>query len=432
MMRTLLPSLLVISAPALLAQEQAPEPLQTAVAATEPQLARPGAAFVTLDGGGLAPLGGRERRFLLAANALGGYDSAFAGVPRTAGEFSGGGLFAAAFLETPRHYLVVQNNTNLLQANTSGGLFEYFNSTGFTFGSTATRTRSWTATVENGIGNNAVRAIAPVDTAAAGSLSVPSPDTPLFALKLGTVVSNDAGLAFAGENSRHGGWRLALRNSYRTVSSEAQGNDTIRLRAEYDLRPSARTGWGFFEETARQSGAQDCTTEAAGLTLQRQAGERTTVQLAGGPAWGSAGCVVRLTGDFQGSATTNLRRSLSLYAAGARQLNQSVLSRTTWQTTGQGGLIQRFGVSWQARGDGGYLQGTQPGSVGNFSGSFVGGSLERTFRGGPVLALVARRFSYSGEGATIPSRSQVFVSFGWSGARHRAVPTPKLTGADAQ
>ncbi len=423
--------LIALSPVAAGAQEQTPEPLQTVAATPEPQPARPGATLVSLDGGGLAPLGGRERRFLFAAYGIGCYDSAFAGVPRTAGGFSGGGLFAAAFYQTPRHSLVLQNNANLLYASTSGGLLQYFNSTGLTVGSSPSRTRAWTATVENGIGNNSVRAIAPINTASAGSLSVPSPETPLFALKLGTVVSSDAAWALAGERGRHGGWQLALRNSYRSVASENGGNDTVRLRAEYTLRPSSRTGWGFFEETANQSGTQSCATEAAGLTLEQQVGERATVQLAGGPAFGSAGCVVRLTGAFQGSANMTLRRSLSLYAAGARQLNQSVLSRTTWQTTGQGGLIQRLGPAWQARGDGGWLQGTQPGSVGNFSGSFLGGSLERAFRGGPVLALVARRFSYAGQGATIPSRSQVFVSIGWTGARRPAAPQPGA-GAAAQ
>ncbi len=389
-----------------------------------PPSTRPEPGFVLLDGGGLAPIAGQRRRILVGANALGGYDSAFSGAPGTAGPFSGGALFGAATFGSRRYWLVLQNDTNLLYARTSGGLFEYFDTAAVSFGSRPSRTRTWTAAVENGIGNNAVRAVSPLNTDRIGDLNAPSPDAPLAALQLGTVFVNGASFAVGQATGRHGGVMLALRNSYRSVPSQQEADNTIRLRAEYWVRTSPRAGWGFFEETGNQSGAQDCTTQAGGVTVRRQVAERTSLQLSGGPAVGTAGCVVRFTGNFAGSATTSVGRSLSLYAAGARQLNQSALTRSTWETTVQGGAIRQLGPGWQVRADAGYLHGTQPDSLGSFSGSYEGGSLQRGlasgFLGGPSLALTVRRFNYAGQGATIPNRTQVFLTLGWTSATRPA------------
>ncbi len=379
-----------------------------------------GSQFVALNGSGVVPITGGGHKAVFGAGFLGGYDSAFAGSPNASATFTGQNGYAAVFLGRPGGYFVLQNSVDFVSYRVGNGTRQYFDNAGLTAGGELSSTWSWDANLTNAIGNDSLQVITPLNTVNQNNLAVPSPDTPAFAVQAGRVLDNDASFSLVQSISRRQSWRYLVHNSYREVFDQNLSDDTLHGRVEYAVQTSPAANWGIFSETAHETGTIRCTTETLGVSFERQVMRRSTLQLSGGPAVGSKGCVVTVTGNFFGAFTSQLSNTTALYASGSRNLNDSLVLGATWQDTVQGGISQRVGLGTQLRMDAGYLRGTQPKQIDNFHGTFVSGSVERALPGGFSLAFSLRRFTYGGANISLLGRTQVYATLGWSSARRSA------------
>jgi hypothetical protein len=378
--------------------------------------------FVALDGTGMMPISG-GRPLLYSATGLGGYDTAFAGIANTPSAFTGIGGYIAMLLGRPTGFFLLQNTVNSVFYSAGGGTTQYFDNASLAAGHSISEHWSWGATVNNAVGNDALRVLTPLNTSNLNNLAVPSSETPSYAVQTGMVLDNDVSFSMEQMPGRGRTWRLLARNSYRHVFDTGQSDNTVHLRAEYDMQVSPRSTWGFYEETAHESGAILCTTQSVGFNAQRQVFRHSVLQLAGGPAVGTKSCVTTLTGVFYGSLTSQVSRSVSLYASGSRKLNDSLIQNATWEDTVQGGVLTSFGPTVQLRADVGFLRGTQPSPLTNFNSTFEGVQVNRLFGNGFSVALSARHFQYSGSTSTLPNRTQILATINWSSGRSSKNPT---------
>lgn len=373
--------------------------------------------FVALDGSGVVPIGGGRRPVLFGATALGGYDSAFAGTANTPASFMGAGGYGALLLAAPSAYFLLQNTIDAVSYQVGKGTTQYFDNAALEASGAAFGDWSWDANVSNAVGNDALRVVTPLATSSLGNLPVPSAETPAFAIQTGTILDDDVSFALQQTPPRRQVWRFVVRNSYRYLFDQQQADNTLHARAELNVQASPRSNWGLYEETSHENGVILCTTQSVGVTTERQVARHSVLQLAGGPAIGTKGCVTTITGIFYGAFTSEVSRSLSLYASGSRKLNDSLVQQATWEDTAQAGLLSHLGASTLFRVDAGFLRGTQPSASSNFISTFEGAKIDRLLAGGLSLGFSVRHFDYSGATSTLPNRTQVLGSLNWSSGR---------------
>jgi hypothetical protein len=388
---------------------------------------RTGADFVALDGAGVVSTADTSRNVIVGFTVLGGYDSAFTGSPGTAASFNGQSGYASFYSARRSGYFVLQNSASIVSYSISGGLREYFDRAQLSAGGVLNGRWSWDADAANGVGNDALQVVLPLNTAGQNNIDVPSPDAPAYSIHAGQVLDNDVSFSLTNNTSRRQSWRYQLRNSYRNLFDQKTSDDTLHARSEYDVKLSPETEMGMFGEIAHERGTIVCTTATLGLSYRRQVMHRSALQLSGGPSVGTTGCVVTVTGNFYGAFTSELASGTTVYASGSRDLNQSLVGRATWMDTVQGGVAQRLGLNTEVRVDTGYLRATQPTQTQSFQGAFVGGSLQRALPGGLTLDFSLRRFNYSGTGTSLTDRTQAIASIGWSSNRHKARSRDEVT-----
>ncbi|MGI8770897.1 MAG: hypothetical protein ACR2JE_05635 [Acidobacteriaceae bacterium] len=382
--------------------------------------------FVALDGSGVVPIGGGHP-ILFGATALGGYDSAFAGTANTPASFMGGGGYGAVLLAAPSAYFVLQNTINAVSYYVGKGTTQYFDNAALEASGAAIANWSWDANVSNAVGNDALRVLTPLNTSNLGNLPVPSAETPAFALQTGTILDDDVSFALQQTPPRRQVWRFMVRNSYRYIFDQQQGDNTLNARAEFNIQASPRSNWGLYEETSHEHGIILCTTESIGFTSERQVLRHSVLQLSGGPAIGTKGCFTTITGVFYGAFTSEVSRSLSIYASGSRKLNDSLVQQATWEDTAQAGVLAHLGPSTLFRLDAGFLRGTQPNASSNFISTFEGVKLDRQLGGGISLGFSVRHFEYSGATSTLPNRTQVLGAITWSSGRRSTRTATEVT-----
>lgn len=373
--------------------------------------------FVALNGAGVLPVGARHRSALFGGALIGGSDSAFAGTRNSGTTFYGQNGYAALSFSRPRGYVVLQDSADFVYYTIGNGTRQYFDSAGITLGGAFSATWSWDANVTNAFGNDSLQVITPLNTVNQQNLSVPSPGTPAIAIHAGLVLDNDAAFSMTQSSSRRASWRFLVRNSYRNVFDQKAYDNTLHVRVARTVQLSPLASFGGFLETAHENGTVSCTTQTLGLSYEREIMRRSVLQISGGPAVGTKGCIVTVTGDFFAAFTSRLSTNTSVYASATRNLNDSLLRGATWEDTVQGGVSQRFGLETQVRVDTGYLRGTQPKASENFHGAFVIGSVQRSLPGGFSVAFSARHFVYSGPSISVPARTQIFGTLGWSNKR---------------
>jgi hypothetical protein len=388
---------------------------------------RPGADFVALDGAGVVPIGGAPRTVTLGAGMLGGYDSAFSGTPGTPSSFIGQNGYVAVYFARPSRYFVLQNSADLVSYSVGNGTRQYFDRAQLTAGAALNGRWSWDANAANAVGNDALQVVLPLNTAGQNQVDVPSPGTPAYAIHAGLVLDSDASFSLTENTSRSQSWRYLVRNSYRSVFEQKTSDDTLHARAEYDVQTSPEAGVGLFGEIAHERGTIVCSTATLGVAYHRQVMHRTALQLSGGPAVGTRGCMITFTGSFYGAFTSQLSGGTTLYASGSRDLNQSLVGHATWMDSVQGGAAQRLGIRTEVRIDAGYLHATQPTQTQSFQGTFVGGSMQRSLPGGLTLSISLRRFNYSGTGTSLTNRTQAVASIGWSSDRRKTRSRNEVT-----
>ncbi len=390
-----------------------------------PKLERGGVA--SLNGGGMLDISGHSRPIILGTTLLGGYETDFADASTQGASFAGFSGYAATTFAPPRMYLVTQNSFSLVSYRVANGTNQYFDTFSLSAGDNNHGTLGWEAHLDNAYGNDSLRLIAPINTAVLSNVDVPSPGTPAYSLQTNDVLDNNASFAIHQNLSRARSLRYTFQNSYRTIFGLDENSDTQRLRVDYRVAASPFTTWGLSDELARETGAVRCSTESIQGNYQRQIMHRSVVQVSGGPAFGTSGCVTTITGNFEGSFVSQLAHYSSLYASASRRLNDSIVIGATWEDTAQVGLIQSLGPRSMLRADVGYLRGTRPKSKEDFSSTFEGGTLSRNLGGGFSLQVSLRRLDYSngdiaGAGSVAPNRTQVVFGFSFSTNPRSAAP----------
>jgi hypothetical protein len=363
-----------------------------------------------------------DSRVLFATGALGGYDSAFDGAAEAPGASGAGGwIDIEALRNGDSTYLMFQNVATAIDYQIGNGALQYLDTALLeTVGSLSPRT-TWTLDIDNSFGNDSLRLIElPVgeDNTEVGSYGIHS----------GNVLNNQVTGRIFLQTSPAKQWIFSVRNSFRYFFDDDARANTIHGRAEYRLQTSERTKWGFFEETAQESGAASCTTQSGGIFYQRRISPIAAFEGAAGPVVGTKGCGTKVTANLYGALSVQPWKPTSLYAWGYRKLNDSDFGTATYENTVQGGMVQKLALRTWVKLQGGWVEGTTPSNSTPFRGTYVISLLEHALRGGFLISVSAQHFNWSGIPTIAPSRTLVAGSFSWSPGNHTPgnMPAPLI------
>jgi hypothetical protein len=349
----------------------------------------------------------------VSTSTLAGYDSAFDGRVALPGHFEGGQVYTAATFHKGSSYTMVENTAAMINYQIAQGTLQYLNTTAISLNKSPSERTVLSLDVENSFGNDAIRLVAPADR---GGVEIGS-----FGIHSGLVLNNQVTARFLRQSTETRWESFSVRNDFRDFFDDKSHVNTIHARGELQFQPSSRAGIGLYEETASEKGIVDCTTQSAGIVYERRFSSFLQAEVAGGPVFGSKGCITTITTNLNAYVSAQPWRSTSLYFSENTKLNDSDFAAASYEDTVQGGINQKIGLLAWMKVQGGWIKGTVPARVAPFHGEYVIGTIQRTLPRGFSLAFSAQHFIWSGVENIAPQRTLMMGLLSWSSGKHTPV-----------
>jgi hypothetical protein len=352
--------------------------------------------------------GGRHYLFSLAS--LGGYDDAFNARQGLTATFLGGTAYGGFMSLKPSSFTMLENTASWIDYHVAEGTQQYLNSTGISLLRMMSSRTSFSFNDTNVFGNDAIR-ILPI----AGNGNV---EEASYGIHSGRVLDNQVTARLTQQRTASGWWAITVRNNFRDFIDDASSVNTMHARAEVQYQRSARSGIGIFEETSIENGAVSCQSQSVGLVYERRFSQTLATELAAAPAFGTKGCIDKVSANLYGAVSAQLWRSTNLYISAFRKLNDSAFSALTYENNVQGGWMQKIGLRTSLTAEAGWIGGTAPLHVQPFSGYYYSGTYGRSLPGGLNASVSYQQFNWSGVANAAPTRNILMGCLNWSPSRY--------------
>lgn len=355
----------------------------------------------TLDGG---------RHLLLSVGSFTGYDDAFNARQGLTATFEGQSAYTGFMSLKPSTFTLLENTASWVSYQVAQGTQEYIDSTAVSLFRMSSPRKSFSFDETNVFGNDALR-ILPI----AGSANA---EQASYGIHSGRVIDNQATLRLIQQSTANRWWAISVRNNFRDFIDEASLVNTIHSRAEIQHETSGRDGIGLFEETSVETGAVSCTSESVGVVYERRISRTVAVEGSGAPAFGTKGCIDKISANLYGAISAQPWRSANFYVSASRKLNDSAFDAATYENNLRGGWMQKIGKRCWATAEAGWIGGTAPLHVEPFSGNYYSGSYARTLRGGLSASASYEQYNWSGVADAAPTRNILMGSLNWTPSRY--------------
>ena len=352
-------------------------------------------------------------QFLLTLGTIGGYDSAFDARPNLSGHFVGGRMFTGALLDRSSSFALVENTASVIDYKNGPGSLQYLDVFALSAAGSFSPSVATVLDVANTYGNDAIRVIAPLDY-------VDGTELGSYGIHSGKVLDNQIASRVIVQSTSTRQWTITARNNFRKFFDSTLWSDTAHGGAALRFQSSERTTWGLYEDTSHESGATDCTTEGGGLLYQHKLSRVASVDASAGPAFGSKGCFITVTGNFYGALSLQPREPTILYVTASRKLNESSFTGAVFENSVMAGVIHKIDLHTLLKLQGAWVQGRMPSNVTNAEGGYVAGLFEKEVGGGFTFSAAAQHYWWSGVTNVTPSRTLVIATLSWSPMRRKA------------
>lgn len=343
----------------------------------------------------------------MSIGSLGGRDTAFNALPGLDATFEGGVLYGGLVSLKPKGFDSFENTASVTNYHAASNPLLYMNTTAISMNRTPTERSIVTFDVNNFFGNDAIRV---VDLSGAET----DVESASYGIYSGRVLNNQATMRYTRQSTETRWWSVSVRNNFRDFIDDRTQVNTMHAHAEIQFQPSPRAGGGLYEETSIQTGIVDCTSQTAGALYERNFARWMNVEGAAGPAYGSSGCINRLTAHMYGALSAKPKVSTNLWISASRQVNDSQFAALTYENNALGGWSQHFGADTWFKVHGGWIGGTVPSGTKPFQGLFLSSTFGHSIRRGLQASFSMQHFNWSGTDNIAPSRSVFTAALYWS------------------
>ncbi len=350
------------------------------------------------------------QHFLLAFGSLGGYDSAFNSRPNLPASFGGGMVYGAFSSLSKSSSSLFEDTFSSVNYKAAEGTLEYINSTAVSLTHRPSPRTALSFAANNTFGNDAIR-ILPVAES-------DNQEQASYGIHPGKVVDNQATARLFRQSTETRRWAITIRNNFRYFFVEDSRVNTMHARADLQYQPSSRAGIGVFEETSIETGIVDCTSQSLGVVYERHFSRSLAFEGSAAPAFGTKGCIDRVSANLYGGFSAQPWRPTNLYVSASRKLNDSGFADVSYENNVQGGWLQQFGIHAWSQARAGWVGGTAPLHVAPFSGTFYSGTFGRSLPSGFSAAVSFQRYNWSGVTSVAPSRTILMGSLTWSPSKY--------------
>src|SRR5205085_11815465 len=170
-------------------------------------------------------------------------------------------------------------------------------------------------------------------------------------------------------------------------------NDITNARLEYQKKVSARTSYGLFVVTNRQTGQLVCKSSGGGLEVTTRMTDSTVLELATGPELSSSGCGRRQAFNLHAAMAGALNGSTRLYVNANREFSNGYVGSGSEDSVVVG-LGKKLGRQMVWSVDAGFVRGALLGSLNSYHASFVSTEMRKRLSESFTALIVYRRFDH--------------------------------------
>jgi hypothetical protein len=263
-------------------------------------------------------------------------------------------------------------------------------------------------------GQDSLRLLAPQATVAVGDIPGTNPSAASFRGDSGTVTYIDFGSKLSYRLREHDTVSAVLSNSYGTSTSSSTPGDTIVgvLRGVYSHDVSARLRWMSYAEAARYYGELHCWSYGPGLGFLWRPGERSFLDVSGGPQFNSSTCGKQQNVSYRVAYAARLTQRSQAYLTSQRQMAGVYVGPGVWEQSVTAGYQYLVTSTNTLGADYGYVDETVYKEVTNYKGTYVGAAYNHKLPRSLTAGISYRYFNGGLSGSTV-NRNTVLFSLTW-------------------